>query len=201
VFCSFSSTSLVIRSSSSIVLLAVIDELKSSFDTVDLSCGSNLSNDSWFEEMDSPPDLQPVSDSDNSETEKNLPDNLNDIDSLLDLESVSDSKIDEKDLLENFGEEYIIPSTYPFSLNNPNACSKVFNNFDSPFEEFEYVPMKEKAYVMTYEASMLRGTPGPLPIDVDLYDSGASHHMSGFCHCFVNFIKIPPKPITAADRT
>jgi hypothetical protein len=70
------------------VLLAVIDELESSFNAVDLSCGSNLSDNDWFEEMDSLPDLQPVSDSDDSEMEENLLDNLDDIDSLLDLESV-----------------------------------------------------------------------------------------------------------------
>jgi hypothetical protein len=150
--------------------------------------------------MDSLPDLQPVSDSDDSKMEENLPDNLDDMDSLPDLESVSDSEIDEKDLLENFGEEYIIPSTYPFPLNNPKACSKVFDDLDSPSKEFEYFSMKEEAYVMTYEASMLRGTPGPLSIDVDLYDLGVSRHMSGFRHRFVNFVKIPPKPITAADR-
>jgi hypothetical protein len=103
------------------------------------------------------------------------------MDSLLDLESVSDSEIDEKDLLENFGEKYIIPSTYPFPLNNPNACSKVFNNLDSPFKEFEYVPIKEEAYVTTYKASMLQGTPGPLPIDVDLYDLGASKVQVAIC--------------------
>jgi hypothetical protein len=100
----------------------------------------------------------------------------------------------------NFGEEYIIPSTYPFSLNNPKACSKVFDDLDSPSKEFEYVPIKEEAYVTTYKASMLQGTPGPPPIDVNLYYSGASCHMSGFRHCFVNFVKIPPKPITTADR-
>jgi hypothetical protein len=54
--------------------------------------------------------------------------------------------------------------------------------------------------VTTYKASMLQETPGLLPIDVDLYDSGVSCHMSGFCHCFVNFVKIPPKPIITADR-
>jgi hypothetical protein len=132
--------------------------------------------------------------------EENLPDNLNNMDRLMDLESVSDSEIDEKNLLESFGEEYIIPSTYPFPLNNSNACSKVFDDFDSPSQEFEYVSIKEKAYVMTYKASMLQETPGVLPMDVSLYDSGASHHMSGFCHYFVNFVKIPPKLITAADR-
>jgi hypothetical protein len=70
------------------VSLAFIDELESSFDTVDLSCGSNLSDNDWFEEMDSLPDLQPVSNSDDSEIKENIPDNLDNMDSLLDLESV-----------------------------------------------------------------------------------------------------------------
>ena len=52
----------------------------------------------------------------------------------------------------------------------------------------------------TYEASELRGTPGMLPTDVDLYDLGASRHMSGFQHRFINFTKIDLKPITAADK-
>ena len=30
--------------------------------------------------------------------------------------------------------------------------------------------------------------------------SSASHYLSGFCHCFINFVKITLKPITAADR-
>jgi hypothetical protein len=36
-----------------IVLLAVVDELESSFNIVDLSCGFNLSNNNWYEKMDS----------------------------------------------------------------------------------------------------------------------------------------------------
>jgi hypothetical protein len=60
--------------------------------------------------------------------------------------------------------------------------------------------MEEEAYVTTYKASVLRGTPGMLPTDIDLYDSGASRHMSGFRHRFIGFVKIDPKPITAADR-
>jgi hypothetical protein len=75
------------------VLLAVINEPESSFDAADLSYGSNLSDDDWFEEMDNLPNLQPVNDSNDSEMEENLPDNLDDMDSLLDLKSVSDSKI------------------------------------------------------------------------------------------------------------
>jgi hypothetical protein len=62
------------------VSLAVVDELESSFDAVDLSCGFNLSNNNWFDEMNSLLDLQPVSNSNDSEMEENLPDNLNDMD-------------------------------------------------------------------------------------------------------------------------
>ena len=36
-------------------------------------------------------------------------------------------------------------------------------------------------------------------IDMDLFDSGASRHMSGHRHRFATFAKIKPKPITAAD--
>jgi hypothetical protein len=133
------------------VSLAVINEPESRFDAADLSCGSNLSDNDWFEEIDSLLDLQPVSNSNDSEMEENLLDNLDEMDSLPDPESVSDSEIDKKDLLENFEEEYIIPSTYPFSLNNPKACSKVFDDLDSPSEEFVYVLMKEEAYVTTYK--------------------------------------------------
>ena len=37
-------------------------------------------------------------------------------------------------------------------------------------------------------------------IEVDLYDSGATCHMSGFHHKFINFVEIEPIPITAADK-
>jgi hypothetical protein len=36
--------------------------------------------------------------------------------------------------------------------------------------------------------------------EVDLYDSGATRHMSGFLRKFFNFVKIEPVPITAADK-
>ncbi|KAF8179447.1 hypothetical protein BJ912DRAFT_855635, partial [Pholiota molesta] len=37
-------------------------------------------------------------------------------------------------------------------------------------------------------------------IDVELVDSGASRHMSGYRHRFINFISIEKQPITAADK-
>src|ERR1700678_1487854 len=37
-------------------------------------------------------------------------------------------------------------------------------------------------------------------VEVDLYDSGATRHMSGFHHKFIDFVEIEPIPITAADK-
>ena len=34
----------------------------------------------------------------------------------------------------------------------------------------------------------------------ELYDSGASQHISLACTCFVDFVTIPPKPIQSADN-
>ena len=36
--------------------------------------------------------------------------------------------------------------------------------------------------------------------EVDIYDSGASSHMSPDCHQFTNFRETPPHPIAAADK-
>ena len=161
------------------VLLAVVEELEESFDDADLSCEFN-SSDNWFDDVDSLPDLQPIS---------------------------NDSKIDEMDLLDyqydlnkNCGNAYTIPDTYPFLPSDPDTCSKAFDGLDSLSEEIEYAPMKEEAYMMVYKASVLQGTPGVLSTDIDLYDLGASHHMSGFCHRYMKFVKLTLKPITAADR-
>ena len=37
-------------------------------------------------------------------------------------------------------------------------------------------------------------------VEVELYDSGASRHMSPFRHCFTNYQTIPPRAITAANK-
>ena len=88
--------------------------LEKSFDKADLPCRFNLDNfDDWFDEINSLPDLQPVSDSEVDKTD--LPKDFDDMDSLPDLQPVSNSEADEMDLLESFGKQYIIPSTYPSS--------------------------------------------------------------------------------------
>jgi hypothetical protein len=50
-------------------------------------------------------------------------------------------------------------------------------------------------HILSRETSKFRGT------EVDVYDSGASTHMSPNRHRFTSFKEIPPRRITAAERT
>jgi gag-polypeptide of LTR copia-type/Zinc knuckle len=56
------------------------------------------------------------------------------------------------------------------------------------------------AYTTTFKYAMLVDEGGTQKTQVELYDSGASCHMSPFCDNFIKFISIVPKPITAADQ-
>jgi hypothetical protein len=51
-----------------------------------------------------------------------------------------------------------------------------------------------------YEYAYVVGADEVRNTEVDLYDSGATRHMSGFLRKFFNFVKIEPVPITAADK-
>ena len=56
----------------------------------------------------------------------------------------------------------------------------------------------EAAYTTTFDAAMLsKKNEG---IDIELFDSGASRHMSGYRHRLLNYTKIETQPITAADK-
>ena len=57
----------------------------------------------------------------------------------------------------------------------------------------------ERACTTTFDYAAL-GKTNKSSVDVELFDSGTSRHMSGYRDRFINFIKIQPKPITAADK-
>jgi hypothetical protein len=61
------------------------------------------------------------------------------------------------------------------------------------------IPLDEEANTTLTHAT-LAGIVGVKLTDVDLYDSGATCHMSGFHHRFINLVEIEPKPITTADK-
>jgi len=67
---------------------------------------------------------------------------------------------------------------------------------NSAVESVERVlDLPDKAYTTTYTKAELENS-----VDIDLYDSGASRHMSGYRHRFINFRTIESHPITAADK-
>jgi hypothetical protein len=60
---------------------------------------------------------------------------------------------------------------------------------------------EEAAYTTTLDLGMLsQDGLGSKLVDVELFDSGASRHMSGHRHRFINFTEIETRPITAADK-
>ena len=56
-----------------------------------------------------------------------------------------------------------------------------------------------EASTRTYNAAMLANSNTLAGVETELYDSGASRHMSSYRHKFVNYIDIELRTITAAD--
>ena len=56
------------------------------------------------------------------------------------------------------------------------------------------------AYTTSFSTDQLAGSAEARNVEVDLYDSGASRHMSGFRHKFIDLVDIEPVPISAADK-
>ena len=51
-----------------------------------------------------------------------------------------------------------------------------------------------------YHSDVLAGSAKTREAEVNLYDSGATCHMSDFCHRFINYTEIEPVPVLAADK-
>ena len=84
--------------------------------------------------------------------------------------------------------------------NIPNNTVSLFPNGVTPhLDEFDVIP-DDGAYSTTFDADILAGSAETRRNEVDLYDSGASRHMSGLRHKFIDLTEIKPIPITAADK-
>ena len=83
------------------------------------------------------------------------------------------------------------PSTLDFDISEPSDG----NVFDAGV----YLTHDEEAY-SSFDAASLAGTDETRSAEVELYDSGATRHMSGFRHKFLDFTRIEPVPITTADK-
>ena len=101
------------------------------------------------------------------------------------LVSVSDSSEDNSD-----------------SGNDNSADDEIGGNwFDVPIEIVdETVDCGTKPETRTYSMAMLAGIASASPNrEIELYDSGASRHMSPYRNNFINFVRIKGRTITAAD--
>jgi Reverse transcriptase (RNA-dependent DNA polymerase)/gag-polypeptide of LTR copia-type len=82
----------------------------------------------------------------------------------------------------------------------PGLVDRDFSDSDDDDELCCVVDMDGDAYTTTFEYAMLVDEGGTQKTKVELYDSGASCHMSPFHDDFINFVPIVPKSITAADQ-
>ena len=145
--------------------------------------------DSTGTDSDSMPDLQSVSDSDSE------------CDSMPDLQSVSDSSEEEEEEYNSRGE--ISRTASPDGLDHPlqhltdfiDSVEVSVNKWLSNQEDIE-----EENITSSFDTAMLANEAGTPGVETELYDSGASRHMSPYRYKFLNYISIPPKSITAADN-
>lgn len=138
------------------------------------------------------PDLQPVtddSDSDDSDSD--------DDESTADLDERSEFG-DEEDTDDEGGGIAISAGEWNAYLGIEVERNEGETN-EETMEPFEFLDPTDEAYTSFTSAMLSRDGNNQL-LDVDLYDSGASRHMSDHRHRFSNFVEIEPKPITAADK-
>jgi len=153
-------------------------------------------------------------------SQTSVEDSNSDYDSMPGLQAMSDSDSDSDDDDESMGdlddrsefgddEDTDDEESIPMTAEEWNAYLGIRieqneGEDDIPkeiMEPFEFLNPTDEAYTTTFTSGMLsKDGIGSQLIDVDLYDSGASCHMSGHHHHFTNFTKIEPRPITAADK-
>jgi hypothetical protein len=90
-----------------------------------------------------------------------------------------------------------LPSLYSISDSDDEGGSS--DDDDLLVCESLLIPLYDEAN-SSLDYEVLAAAVGIKPTDIDLYNSGATRHMSGFRHRFINFIEIEPKPITTADK-
>ena len=109
-----------------------------------------------------------------------------DVEELPDLQQIPDSDNESDSDLDEFSAMFEDEQTDDEALLPGNSVVRLM-------EKAENLP--NEAYTTIYMKNELEN-----PINVNLYDSGASHHMSGHHHHFVNFTTTGPHLITATDK-
>ena len=166
------------------------------------SCSdSSTDTDSWFDEDELPAVrafMQALCETD-SEAE--------DGDDMPDLESVSDSSDGGSDYgsndapeswatksISDAGEgEYSLPET---------EAAELLDCFETTIHQWldQQDDYAGETLTSSFTTAMLANDGAAPGTETDLYDSGASRHMSPHRHRFTNYISIPPRSISAADN-
>ena len=138
-------------------------------------------------DSDTMPDLQLVTDDSNSDDDE----------SIADLDERSEFG-DKEDTNDKGGGMAISAEEWNAYFGIEIERNEGETNTEEPMEPFKILNPCDEAYTL-FTSAMLSRDENQL-INVDLYDSSASRHMSSHRHCFSNFVEIKPKPIMAADK-
>ncbi|KAJ3496166.1 hypothetical protein NLJ89_g10524 [Agrocybe chaxingu] len=129
------------------------------------------------------------------------PDDATDYADMPGLGDLTDSEYDSSELGDPFGSDWESDSDDDVSISGLEGTSDNEECGERDDLPVDLIWLDDEAYTTTFDAAELtNGRLGNSLIDVELYDSGASRHMSGYHHRFINLIDIEPKSITAADK-
>ncbi|PPQ76606.1 hypothetical protein CVT25_001149, partial [Psilocybe cyanescens] len=124
-----------------------------------------------------------------------------DNDELCSLQSVSGCDSDDNNVDDVEGDNNDVPDLEGASDSEDEGEEEEGDGFKRVYTPSSWLVNAlnngDKAYTSHTTATL---TNQQSLVDMDLYDSGATCHMSGYHHQFTNFVEIEPKPITAADK-
>ncbi|KAF8161469.1 hypothetical protein B0H34DRAFT_652505, partial [Crassisporium funariophilum] len=89
------------------------------------------------------------------------------------------------------------------SVSDDSDCDNDDDNLECSRKlPADNVYLGNEAYTTTFEANTIGKTGlGDTLVDVNIFDSGASRHMSGYRSRFINYVSLEEsQPITAADK-
>ena len=149
-----------------------------------------------FSDTDSTPDLETP----NKETEKlvTFPIELlsDEMDLMLDLESIPESEASSESVIFVFAPANLL-CTGNSEIGSIKEMMELFNDEDI----IELITDEGEDALTSFDAAMLVNVEGNVEgIQTELYNSGASRHMSFYRDHFEDYVSIAPKSITAADK-
>ena len=154
----------------------------------------------WFSDTDSTPDLGNLETLSNKETKKliTFPMELllDKTDLMLDLESIPESEASSESVVSIFA-----PANSLCMENSEIGSIEEIIELFNDEEMMELAIDKGEDALTSFDAAMLVNVEGNVEgIQTELYNSGASCHMSLYQNHFENYVSIAPKSITAADK-